>query len=116
MRGNGRHCPSRDRRSGSGSGRDRGDRGGGGGCRGQRGRRGGREGDGDALQEARRQLALLDVLDAVLQALDVAHLENKELISRADKKSQVRQCLGFCSAFVYDNQKLDVQKPQHCLT
>ena len=75
MRGNGRHCP-RDRRSGSGSG-DRGDRGGGGGCRGQRGRRGGREGDGDALQEARGQPALLDVLDTVLQALDVPHLKRE---------------------------------------
>ena len=77
VRGNGRHCPARDRRSGSGSGRDRGDRGGGGGCRGQRGRRGGREGDGDALQEARGQPALLDVLDTVLQALDVPHLKRE---------------------------------------
>ena len=53
-----------------------GDGGGDGGGRGRRHgrRRGGGEGGGDALQQPRRQLAQLDVLDAVLQALDVANL------------------------------------------
>ena len=37
---------------------------------------------------------------------------------RDDRKSQVRQCLDFCSAISYANvdQKSAVQKPKHCLT
>ena len=41
-----------------------------------------------------------------------------QMISRPDGKSQVRQCLGFCTAdfrysLVYESV---VQKPKHCLT
>ena len=37
--------------------------------------------------------------------------------TRADRKSQVRQCFGFCSAHSYakEEQKSAVQKPKHCL-
>ena len=41
-----------------------------------------------------------------------------ELIIRADRKSQVMKCLGFCSADskADEDHKSDVQKPKHCLT
>ena len=40
------------------------------------------------------------------------------VIARADRKSQVWKCLGFCSADSWANKdkKSAVQKPKHCLT
>ena len=45
-------------------------------------------------------------------------IESNRLMSRADRKSQVSQCLGFCRAdfwslLAYKSAK---QKPEHCLT
>ena len=47
-----------------------------------------------------------------------AHFGFTALIPRGSKKSQVRQCLGFCTADSYTNKnkKSAVQKPKHYLT
>ena len=78
-------------RGGGGDGGDGGGVGGGGergGPRGGGGGGGGGEGGGDALQEARGQPALLDVLDAVLQPLDVPHLKRERESSKGQYLGQ----------------------------
>ena len=65
-----------------------------------------------------------DLKDTVLKELGV-HTENisqlteqRKVISRTDRKSQVRQCLDFCTADFWSSLTYESaeQKPKHCIT